>query len=416
MRFEITFHTPFRVGSGQAGDGSDTTVDRQALLPASSLKGVIKSAARDLLKFPDDLVEGIFGTEWQPSPWAWSDARVLDADGSYPAIRPRARIQIEPGSMTVTRGALLVADEVLAARAEFSIDQAGWIRPGDVGTHEAVLLAAARAVTAIGNDRRRGLGWVTVTPVNPSWSDAHLQAAVRLTQAARATAGESGQCWRRPVMTENGALRVSVLARQRLALGVGSEVSYFTGTHPFVPGSVLRGALAAAWIAEYGPPAAGSSDEARFRDLFDGHIRYGALHVPGTGLVPVSAWLCKYPKNDSCARQAVDAAFEARGDCPACGGPMQQGKGQFLLPDGMALDRITRTSIDPKTAKAKDGELYAHAALPEGTQLSGLIHGRDSWLEKPRRLRLGGRRTVGGAAEYEAVPAGAGEPAGSWTR
>jgi CRISPR-associated protein Csx10 len=218
-----------------------------------------------------------------------------------------------------------------------------------------------------------------------------------------------------PVMTENGILRVSVVAQQRLALGVGSEVSYFTGTHPFVPGSVLRGALAATWIAEHGPPAAGSSDETRFRDLFDGHIRYGALHVPGTGLVPVSAWLCKYPKDGNCARQAVDAAFEARGNCPACGGPMEQGKGQFLLPAGMALDRITRTSIDPETAKAKDGELYAHAVLPEGTRLGGVIHGRDSWLEKPRRLRLGGRRTVGGAAEYEAVPAGADEPAGSWS-
>jgi CRISPR/Cas system CMR subunit Cmr4 (Cas7 group RAMP superfamily) len=188
MRFEITFHTPFRVGSGQAGDGSDTTVDRKALLPASSLKGVIKSAARDLLKFPDDLVEGIFGTAWRPSPWAWSDARVLDAGGSYPAIRPRARIQIEPGSMTVTRGALLVADEVLAARAEFSINQTGWIKPGDVSAHETVLLAAARSVTAIGSDRRRGLGWVTVTPVDPSWSDAHLRAALRLAQAANAPA------------------------------------------------------------------------------------------------------------------------------------------------------------------------------------------------------------------------------------
>ena len=52
MIFEIVFHTPFRVSSGQAGDGSDTTVDRAALLPASSLKGVMLSAARDLLKFP----------------------------------------------------------------------------------------------------------------------------------------------------------------------------------------------------------------------------------------------------------------------------------------------------------------------------------------------------------------------------
>jgi hypothetical protein len=41
VRFEIAFHTPFRVSSGRPGDGSDTTVDRAALLPASSLKGVM---------------------------------------------------------------------------------------------------------------------------------------------------------------------------------------------------------------------------------------------------------------------------------------------------------------------------------------------------------------------------------------
>jgi hypothetical protein len=58
----------------------------------------------------------------------------------------------------VAHGALGIADEVLAARAEFRIDRSGWIEPGDIGTHEAVLLAAARAVTALGGDRRRGLG------------------------------------------------------------------------------------------------------------------------------------------------------------------------------------------------------------------------------------------------------------------
>ena len=207
-------------------------------------------------------------------------------------------------------------------------------------------------------------------------------------------------------MADGSVLQVSVLARQRLALGVGSEVAYFTDTHAFIPGSVVRGALAAAWIAEHGPPAAGSSKAVEFRHLFDGHIRYGPLHVTGSSRVPVSAWLCKYPKDESCARQAADAAFEEAATCPACGGPMEQGKGQVLLPAGTGLDRITRTSIDPATAKAKDGELYAHAALPADTTLGGFIYGRDEWLEQPRSLRLGGRRTVGGAADYQAALAG----------
>ncbi|MGH3168986.1 MAG: RAMP superfamily CRISPR-associated protein [Trebonia sp.] len=177
MRFEIVFHTPFRVAAGHAGDGSDTTVDRAALLPASSLKGVMLAAARDLLRFPPGRVDAVFGSrEWLQSPWGWSDAKL--ASGA--PVRQRARIRIEPDTGVTARGALLVADEVLAKRAEFSIDRTGWIEPGEEATHETILLAAARAVTAVGGDRRRGLGWVTVTPVQPQWSDTHLRAAVAL--------------------------------------------------------------------------------------------------------------------------------------------------------------------------------------------------------------------------------------------
>lgn len=182
MRFEIVFHTPFHISSGRAGDGSNTTVDRAALLPASSLKGLMRSAARDLLKFPQSPVDAVFGTARDPSPWGWSDAAMTEEAG----IRARTRIRIDPGTGTVVRGALLVADEVLAARAEFTVDRAGWIEPGQVRVHETILLAAARAVTAVGGDRRRGSGWVTVTPVDPPWSDALLRAAAAL-------AGNQGQ-------------------------------------------------------------------------------------------------------------------------------------------------------------------------------------------------------------------------------
>ena len=189
MRFEIVFHTPFRVSCGQAGDGSDTTVDRAALLPASSLKGVMLSAARDLLRFPQPLVEAVFGTAWRESPWGWSDAAMTQEAST----RPRTRIRIEPDTGTVAMGALLVADEVLAARAEFSIDRIGWVEAGQEGMHETILLAAARSVTAVGGDRRRGSGWVTVTPVEPPWSEAHLRTAAALAgTAGPATAAGPG--------------------------------------------------------------------------------------------------------------------------------------------------------------------------------------------------------------------------------
>jgi CRISPR-associated protein Csx10 len=133
------------------------------------------------------------------------------------------------------------------------------------------------------------------------------------------------------------------------------------------------------------------------------------LHVIGSDVVPVSALLCKYPADDGCRAAAVDAAFESATKCPACGGSAEPGKGQVILPAGVTVERVTRTSIDRNTGMAADGELYAHAALPAGTILAGLIHGRHSWLEEPRTLRLGGRRTVGAAAEFSAEP-GAPDP------
>lgn len=176
MRFEITFHTPFRVASGQAGVGVDSTVDRKLLLPASSLKGVMRSAACDLLRLPKVWVKRVYGTGWQPSPWSWSDAELHPAE---PVVRPRARVRIQPDTSTVTEGALAVAEEVLAHRALFSVDLSGWLATADRPRHEAVLVASARAVTAVGGNRRRGLGWVSVTPVDPAWPDDPLRMADR---------------------------------------------------------------------------------------------------------------------------------------------------------------------------------------------------------------------------------------------
>jgi CRISPR/Cas system CMR subunit Cmr4 (Cas7 group RAMP superfamily) len=172
VRFGIQFHTPFRVAAGRAGDSADTTVDRGNPLPASSLKGVMRSAARDLLRLAPDWVTAVYGEAWQPSPWSWSDATPMRTGptGEITApVRVRARIQVADATGTVVEGALALAEEVLAHHAEFTITRAGWLAPRLVAAHETVLIASARAVTAIGGDRRRGLGWVSITPIDPPW-------------------------------------------------------------------------------------------------------------------------------------------------------------------------------------------------------------------------------------------------------
>ena len=86
------------------------------------MPSVLLSAARDLMKFPRSQVDAVFGTEWHESRWGWPDANL--AGGA--SIRSRTRIRIEPETSTVVK----VADEVLAASAEFSIERTGWIEPG----------------------------------------------------------------------------------------------------------------------------------------------------------------------------------------------------------------------------------------------------------------------------------------------
>ncbi len=166
--FDIRFHTPFRVATGNAGDGGNSMVDPSSLLPASSLKGIMRWTAQHLLSISRTVVKEVFGEPHQASAWSWSDASIAQAADDI--IRSRARIQISDDTGTVEKGALAIAEEVLATQASFAIRRRGFVPAGRADLHKDVLLASARAVTSLGGDRRRGLGWVSVTPTDPLWT------------------------------------------------------------------------------------------------------------------------------------------------------------------------------------------------------------------------------------------------------
>ena len=160
MRFAVDFHGPFRVATGHAARGADASVDVASPLPAASLKGVMRASAELLLPRRHDLVELVFGSPRSPSPWSWSSASVPDA-----SVRKRARVAIDPDRHAALPGALLFAEEVWARTASFTVQPLA--RVADRRTHELVLLASAHGVHALGGDRRRGLGWVTVRGTDP---------------------------------------------------------------------------------------------------------------------------------------------------------------------------------------------------------------------------------------------------------
>jgi CRISPR/Cas system CSM-associated protein Csm3 (group 7 of RAMP superfamily) len=175
MRFTITFHGPFRVAAGASSDGLDETYSAANPLPASSLKGLMRAHAQHVLQLDPLRVREVFGSGPAASPWWWSDA-VL-AGGPAAAGGPhriRTRVRIEPGTFTAADKAMQTAGELWPGSAAFEVRRRGQVPDGQVAMQEAILAASARAVTALGSDRRRGLGWVSIVPDLP-WDDTQQQ-------------------------------------------------------------------------------------------------------------------------------------------------------------------------------------------------------------------------------------------------
>ena len=163
LSLAITFNGSFRIGSGRSGVMLDDVLDPDRLLPGTSLKGVMREAARALFPMVDDatdhpMVAEVFGTTRSRSPWHWDDAEFA----VEPSIRPKARIALDDRRRTEP-GALFVVEAAHTSTATATIWQQDQIDPSRVEIHLALLSISARLVEGIGADRRRGLGWVTIT-------------------------------------------------------------------------------------------------------------------------------------------------------------------------------------------------------------------------------------------------------------
>lgn len=159
LRFVIDFLSPFRVSTGEAAAGVDATIDRRDPLPATSLKGVMRATAKQLLGEEAPLVGEVFGDAKRPCRWHWGDAVPIGEGWAPPQIT--ARVQIDAATRTATHDMLALAEETSAARAEFVITRMGPV--DDVELHAWVLAIAARGTRSLGAARRRGLGWVSIS-------------------------------------------------------------------------------------------------------------------------------------------------------------------------------------------------------------------------------------------------------------
>lgn len=159
LRFTIRFHSAFRVWTGTAGAGFDATVSLDEPLPASSLKGVMRAAARYTLALPATLVDAVFGTTATPCPWAWGTPVF---SGLRDAPLTQNRVGIDPLSGAARKDHLFRGQVLTATSAQFVVEPVLPLDSEDGAVHRLVLTASAHAVHALGSQRRRGLGWVGV--------------------------------------------------------------------------------------------------------------------------------------------------------------------------------------------------------------------------------------------------------------
>ncbi|MER5182588.1 type III-B CRISPR module-associated Cmr3 family protein [Streptomyces sp. NPDC002896] len=213
---------------------------------------------------------------------------------------------------------------------------------------------------------------------------------------------------------------VTLRLAQPAALGRRPRGTAPIETYRHIPGSVLRGALAAVWIREYGPPQGASpARRAEFVHLFEGPVRYGPLFDPVSAVVPLSVYRCKYRPQRECHSEYADMAAAGGGAadrprCRRCGGPLVAGKGEVEF-FGTAAPVVENTRVAlTEEERAADGKLFTRRSLShlkdggEPRELSGRITDTSAagteWLLAAHALHIGGRRSTAGAAEYSARP------------
>ncbi|HET9894382.1 MAG TPA: type III-B CRISPR module-associated Cmr3 family protein [Streptosporangiaceae bacterium] len=193
---------------------------------------------------------------------------------------------------------------------------------------------------------------------------------------------------------------LTLTLRQPAQIGDKARSDFVRSTLDYLPGTVVRGAFAAAWIARHGVSEPGTPGRAGFLRLFEGDVRYGALLPVGAQFMPLSVVSHKYPASDDCPETDYDRAVHEQVPvrCPMCGSPFEQSR-----PGGRArVNRRTSVVIGPSDVAARGG-LVTRDALEAGQSFAGtLIASEPELLDDLAALgtiRVGGRRTTQGAAD-----------------
>ena len=186
LGFTVSFHGPFRVGAAYSRDGVNAALDEGDPLPPDHLKGMMRAAAVSLLGRHRAVAE-VFGSATAPSPWSWSSATLDGQAVREWSISRRHRVAIDRDRHAARKDHLVLGEQAWAPAARFEVCLAGLLDAVALAEADHVLLlrCAAAAVHGLGGWRRRGLGWVGITPEDGQVSAADVTRLLALVGGAR---------------------------------------------------------------------------------------------------------------------------------------------------------------------------------------------------------------------------------------
>jgi len=197
---------------------------------------------------------------------------------------------------------------------------------------------------------------------------------------------------------------------QPAQFGDRAHKNFVLATMEHVPGSVVRGAFAAAWLARYGPSKSGTTERDQFLDLFEGCVRFGPLLREGTEFMSLAVVGHKYDPTDACAVVDYDRATTDNDPppyCPDCGSPLEQRRGLH----GERPAPVRRTSVAiGESGTAIPGQLFTRELLRAGQAFRGTLTATSDLqavLTSLGPVRIGGRRTTHGLAQVTIRDGGA---------
>jgi CRISPR/Cas system CSM-associated protein Csm3 (group 7 of RAMP superfamily) len=189
LGFVIRFHSGFRVGGSYADDGIDAAGTDFDPLPADSLKGVMRAAAANLLGEKHPLVGEVFGDTRTPSAWSWTAAQPIGEGTWTPSLRHR--VAIDSQEFAALKEHLVLAEQMWVPQARFTIERIRHLTLVQARRSVALLRVSAGTVHGLGAWRRRGLGWVEISPESGPVTAEDVAQVLAVTTPAPVVGGEA---------------------------------------------------------------------------------------------------------------------------------------------------------------------------------------------------------------------------------